>query len=135
MARNRPKSGRRTRNGSCGFGDANTSGPTHGVTPETEESRVRLDERSRDESVPAAIERVEGPSTAIQTLAANGALCECGGIHIPSIAVAILANRARENGENIPCCDCEDCAVCRPLRLALKHLRDGCTIDVPRFGL
>ena len=61
----------------------------------------------------------EHPQT-VRDLAEAGAICEsCGGVHIPDIDTAILAQDS-----NLHWCDCEACQPCAEFRAALLRLRD-----------
>jgi hypothetical protein len=57
----------------------------------------------------------------LRELAETGAICEtCGGIHLISIEVAILAIDA-----DLPGCECVECRPCEKLRNALGPLAEA----------
>jgi len=67
----------------------------------------------------------EIPETAAKELA--GSLCsDCGGIHVGSADVAILASSiAATTDTEIPFCDCPECPICKKFRQAVVRIMEN----------
>lgn len=62
-------------------------------------------------------------SAAALTELADALCSDCGGLHVASVDVAIIATSVSEStGTKLPWCDCPGCPTCKPFRDAVSKI-------------